>query len=703
MTVIALHGLRKRGDTGSAGRAGNLGSNMASRSTSDDALDRGDALIVAGDIDGALAALHELTGEEAAWEPGVAWRIGLVHYLLRGSPRDALTGMSRGRLHEERTADEALLLGWLAAAYWALGDIDACTDYSGRAIAAAEAADDDRARAAAHVALAMHAMLTGDRISNAAHYGKALRCAEAAADHIQLIRILLNRSSRSLDEGCFDDALADLRLAAERAELIGNTVLLAVALTNEGDTLNSLGRLAGAEKLYRRAIELCQQAESGKICFGLLGLGEVLRRCGQPALARAAYEEVIPLAEQHGHLQVLVPALAGLSGVLAEGEPATALALAERARDEAVGPFVTVALLALARATLAVGDLGRAVEFADEAQRSARNHRDRTGVAQALELQAELCDEWERAGRYLAEARSIWSAMGAGFDADRVTVALSRLPVVTAEAVEDSYLAADRLAAAGLQTPCPGTGTAEIRTLGRFEVLVAGRPMPPAAWQSRKARDLLRLLVARRGRPAMREELTELLWADERGGGLDRRGHRLATALSIIRGVLDGNRPASAESVVIADGGSVALDTSRVVIDFETFMRQADHGLQLRRRGRDTDARTVLVAAERLYTGDFLEGESYEDWSAMPREQARATYLRVGRALAEDATRAGDTKDAIHYLLRILAMDSYDEQSHLDLIDAFSTAGQHGEARRARDRYVAAMRQIGVGVRQHGV
>jgi DNA-binding SARP family transcriptional activator len=125
-------------------------------------------------------------------------------------------------------------------------------------------------------------------------------------------------------------------------------------------------------------------------------------------------------------------------------------------------------------------------------------------------------------------------------------------------------------------------------------------------------------------------------------------------------------------------------------------MRQAEHGLRLCRDGRLDEGRAILTGAESLYTGDFLEDEPYDDWSAIPREQARATYLRVGRTLADCARKHGQTDEAIHYLLRILAMDAYDEQSHRNLIDSYAQAGRHGEARRARDRYTAAMREIGV-------
>ena len=51
--------------------------------------------------------------------------------------------------------------------------------------------------------------------------------------------------------------------------------------------------------------------------------------------------------------------------------------------------------------------------------------------------------------------------------------------------------------------------------LGRFAVLRAGEPVPLTDWQSRKARDLLKVLVARKGLPVSREAAAEALWPGE--------------------------------------------------------------------------------------------------------------------------------------------------------------------------------------------
>jgi DNA-binding SARP family transcriptional activator len=231
----------------------------------------------------------------------------------------------------------------------------------------------------------------------------------------------------------------------------------------------------------------------------------------------------------------------------------------------------------------------------------------------------------------------------------------------------------------------------EIRTLGRLAVLIGGEPVPTSAWQSRKARDLLRILVGRRGRSVPREEIAQLLWGDDDPGAM---GHRLSVALSTVRSVLDPGRRLPADHYLIADSGSIALDTSRAMVDVERFLADADHGLRLRERGDHGQALEVLTAAERAYTGDFLEDEPYDDWTVAVRETARATYLQCARVLAELHRRLGDTDGCLRSLHRILDKDPYDERCHREIIDVLEAAGAHGEARRAQGRYAAAMRSL---------
>ena len=114
-----------------------------------------------------------------------------------------------------------------------------------------------------------------------------------------------------------------------------------------------------------------------------------------------------------------------------------------------------------------------------------------------------------------------------------------------------------------------GRPALEIGALGRFRVLRGGEPVPPTAWQSKKARDLLKVLVARRGRPTTRETLFDILWPDEDPEPL---ANRLSVALATMRAVLDPEKRFASDWFVGGDKQAVWLDLSHVDVDVEAFL-----------------------------------------------------------------------------------------------------------------------------------
>jgi DNA-binding SARP family transcriptional activator len=190
----------------------------------------------------------------------------------------------------------------------------------------------------------------------------------------------------------------------------------------------------------------------------------------------------------------------------------------------------------------------------------------------------------------------------------------------------------------------------------------------PVECKSKKARTLLKILVAARGRPVTRERVMELLWPGEQPAKL---GNRLSVALTTLRVALGRDL-----DVIVADAGVLSLDLTRVAVDVERFLREVERG--------------QLAAAERLYTGDFLAEDVYEDWAADLREDARAAYAATLRA------RATEPAQTIRACLRLLELDPYDAGAHRALIERLERAGHHGEAIERRRTYIRAMHEIGV-------
>ncbi|GAA1773811.1 BTAD domain-containing putative transcriptional regulator [Luedemannella helvata] len=649
----------------------------------------GDALRATGDPVGALAVFSSLTTDDT-WDPGLAWRVGMVHY-LRAEPIAALAAFERGDLDAGSPLDRALLLAWAASAHWMLGRPEAA-DYAARAHEQALAAGDDRALAAAHVALALASKLAGDPAAVIHHYDLGLRAARQAGDEVTAARILINQTHEQLARARYPQA-RDLAARAVRAAARGGAAgMRVVSLCNEAEALARLGRFDEAVDRYERVVPMCRRMGSRRGATALLALGDVHRRRGWREQAIAAYQEAVRDARDGGERQALVPALAGLARTLATVDGAEAVALADEAVSLASGAELIAALVARGWVAHHAGDHAEAVRLAHRAARDARGRGERAWLAETLELRAAGEPRPGDARDALREAGDIWRAAGAVIDADRVAASLAAVPGAGPEARMEGARARARLAAAGVAptahalplacAQCPGPAV-RVRVLGRFEVHVDDRPVPASAWQSRKARDLVRALVARRGRSVSREELVDLLWP---GDDLERAAHRLSVLLSIARTVLG-------ERALLAGEGGVALDLTQVSVDVEEFLTDVGHGCRLYERGAPDDARAVLSAAVAGYAGDPFDDEPYADWAAPLRDQAREAYLRARRTLARIGRRTGA---ALDHLLAILERDPYDEGAHRALVDTLVAAGRHGEARRAFDRYASAMRTIGV-------
>jgi ATP/maltotriose-dependent transcriptional regulator MalT/DNA-binding SARP family transcriptional activator len=674
----------------------------------------GEARQVKGDWQGALECFRRAAGRGPVMSAGLAWRTGLIHY-LRSELDQALAVFGRARLDGGPDADQAKLLAWTATVHFLRNEVDACRAAAQRALDAAGACGDDHALAAAHTAMGMLAALEGDRAANDAHYLRALEAAERAQDVLQLARIRANLGSRCIEESSYPEALGELETAMRLAELSGYAAFLALAQTNRGEAQLGLGRLDEAIVEFEAAKATYQRMGSFKVSYPLGGLGLVYRERGDLALSRAAYEEAAKFAEQAGDLQGLVPALAGLARVLAGDDPHRARELADRAVGHGPGMAWVEAQLAAGWVALAAGERERAAGYAAAAVAAAGTRRDRAGLAEALELRALAAPDPAAELPRLREAASIWAAVGSRLGEARNALAQARLaagaragtagprqagPAPATPAVE---AAERRLRALGVRAGAelaagllravatPPSDPVRIQALGGFRVLRAGEPVPAEEWQSRKARDLLKVLVARRGRAVPREVLMEALWPDEDPARLS---NRLSVALSTVRAVLDPERRHPSDRFVIADKHVVAL--GQVPVDVEEFLAAAAAGLERFAGGERAEALAQLAAAEAAFTGDFLEDDPYEDWTLSPREEARAVYLRVARTLARAAAEAGEHDQAVRYHLRVLERDAYDEEAHLGLVATLAAAGRHGEARRRYRIYGEQMAELGV-------
>jgi ATP/maltotriose-dependent transcriptional regulator MalT/DNA-binding SARP family transcriptional activator len=661
------------------------------------ALDRvlAEALVAVGDWDRALEVFRSI--ERTSAEPldsAIAWRFGALLY-LRSETQAAREILSAAYREGAGSSDDALVAAWLSSVLWSCGEADEAARVAETARAQAEAGGEPAALAAAHVAAALVAASRGERELNSRHYRRALNAATRAEDSVQLARIHANLSSRAMEEGDYAGAIEEADLAISAAA--GHNLFSALAMSNKAEALMRTGELEEARALLGQAIEMFTSLGSLLVCAPLAERGALEAERGDFARARKSLERAYRLAEEADDVHSVVVALARLAAVMAESEPHAARAHATQAVERATSLERAAALCALAWVELSSGNLADAARVSADAQAEARRTGDNPSLARALELAAAACEPVDQA--QLESAVELWREL-------RDPIALNRaeLMVAVCRGLEDrasdlrSELARRgahaELGPAGLLLRARERPVAvTVTTLGRFSVSREHQAIPLAVWQSRKARDLLKILAARRGRPLTREAAGELLWPGEDPAAVS---NRLSVALSTLRRVLDPERAYAPDHFVAADNQSVVLRTERVSLDVADFLGAAAAGIALASQGDWGAAERELRRAETLYTGDFLEEDVYEDWAVDCREEARSAAQDVTRLLARAAVERRDEEEAVRYLRRLLESDPYDADAWAALLGAHLRLKRYGEARRGHALYARRMRELAI-------
>lgn len=656
----------------------------------------GEALNNTGQASAAHGVLAPLVqaAETSGWDIHLAVRVAAVQFSLGQltAARDTLDKVSCS----QAPADGVGIRWWAARANVAsmLGDQESATALAAEALSRAERSGAASDLAAAHQAVAKTS--AGSR--KAAHLALALEAAERARDAVSLARILGNQSYALLAQARCREAAEVSRLAVRATELVRPMGALIAALHNLAEALTRLGKYDEARWHLRRAAALSQRLGPNRAASSLLGLGDLHRVLGQREQGRAGYEEAVRLADTSGELQVLVPALSGLARIVVDVEPDHARICANRARALATPGLRPYALIALGWVEVVAGDREKAAELAHQAANQARADRSLDLLAEAAELAGESAATPEQAHRSLSEACSIWRDGGAEPEVWRIELLLGRLETADRAAKTRAREAADSLRRLGVTSlngrqfgEDPVGKDIQITVLGQFAVTVAGHPVELAAWRSRQARTLVKILASRRGHPVSRTYLCDVLWPDDEPA---KTSHRLSVLLTTVRSVLDPVKKWPADRYVVSDTRGVWLDLRRVAIDADDLLADAEQGAVMMATGEVATGAELLNAVDVKYGGAAFADEDEADWADVIREETRVAWLRSLRHLATLATQQGRSNDASAILTRLLNVDPYDDRVHRGLVRNLVRAGRHGEARRAFERWSAAMREV---------
>jgi DNA-binding SARP family transcriptional activator len=228
--------------------------------------------------------------------------------------------------------------------------------------------------------------------------------------------------------------------------------------------------------------------------------------------------------------------------------------------------------------------------------------------------------------------------------------------------------------------------------LGSFHLGVHGKPVSDADWKSKKALNLFRYLVARRGERVPKDQLMEVLWPDtDFDTSLE---HNLHTCVYFARRVLEPHleRYGKSELITCSNGLYCLERVEGCWVDIEEFEASYLEGKRLQKEDK-TRAIDTFNQAIAYYRGDFLAEDPYLDWATEAREYYREIYVDATLRLSALLAESDDKSEAIQICRNALRKDPYREDLHHTVINYLIDAGRYSEAATQYRTYARMMRE----------
>lgn len=214
-----------------------------------------------------------------------------------------------------------------------------------------------------------------------------------------------------------------------------------------------------------------------------------------------------------------------------------------------------------------------------------------------------------------------------------------------------------------------------IYTLGQTSILLDGHPI--TGLTSRTAEALLVYLMHQH-RPVSRQVLADFFWDDRRP---ERGAANLRTLLTMLRKSLGDYLLINRHTVAFNHKADYWLDAAVL----EQGLARLAHALE-RTEPLDAETRAGLGALLDLYRGDFLEGfflsesRAFEEWTLQIQARLRHQVAMALRRLVAACLDEGDYQAGIQFASHLLAIDSFDESAHRQLMWLSARSGHRNAA-----------------------
>ena len=235
----------------------------------------------------------------------------------------------------------------------------------------------------------------------------------------------------------------------------------------------------------------------------------------------------------------------------------------------------------------------------------------------------------------------------------------------------------------------PGSPLLAIHCMGEFKVYRGRTLVTDGQWKSKRAKQLLKLLLAHDGQKLPREQAMEMLWPRSESEDLRRMFNSM---LHRVRKVLEPEpMPGKDIFCIHREGDLIALDPDRVWTDVREFLSRVEGAARLRSEGKQKELLEEYERAAGLYKGDFLPEDLYTDWTNEMRDRLRARYFGLLGDAAALADSLGEPAKAAQFYDRLFLVDPTNEKVCRWLMTRHLAAGQRAEAIRIYERCERAL------------
>ncbi|MFQ5872195.1 MAG: tetratricopeptide repeat protein [Dehalococcoidia bacterium] len=502
----------------------------------------------------------------------------------------------------------------------------------------------------------------------------------------------------SATTGNLAEALTHLERARQGWSKLRNNSALAQVVNNIGVIYQMQGELELAQETLEEALRIAEATGSFRFqAYIIESLADVSRDRGEMGQAQQLYSQALDLAKKADQAPLVLRLLDSLARTyMLAGE----LDRAERMAQASLQPGILSTEYEEALWKRTLGDIlcqkGRHQEanaLLLEANAGLMGCNDKQGEAKALFSLARLYHrmrDFERAKQYLADLAGVLKVIGEdGFLVLEASYEIPLLEFALSSGISELHYYTLLHKAKGLQHNwAKPRGHAKQKSLPRIEayalrpwrILCEGEEIPARLWESRKAVELLFLLLFM-SRELRKEEAIEALWPE----------HPLEKGNSCFQSTVYRVRRALYKDAIVRRGDSYRLNPDgQWWLDAHEFTRLVEVA---HAAGSDAEAAAnFLEEAVRLHHQPFL-ADFDTLWSNETRAELQRKYVTALSQLTEYYTRMQRYDELVRACNRILEEDPYNEETVACLLRAYVALGKSQMAAEFYDSFKAKLRE----------